>query len=367
MSTACTRRCTENAYSWLRLIKVPVPDAYDHPGRLQVQRARDNTSFKGDPHPELKGIQYQEYRAGTYRRRARSNSTSARRRGNTSPRQTSTSDKKAQAVPSIPNIYVHTQVVPDLTAELELLKGVPVARDLNGRGYCIPIEEQHWFIAGRSGSGKGSWIWALVCGLAPAWRAGLVRFWAIDPKWTELAIEPGWWYRYADSDEDIVCMLEACVSNMIARARLLQGVARKFTPSRVMPLNVIVIDELGYLVAYMTDRKLKERAINAISSLLVMGRSNGYAILAAGQDPRKEVVGFRDQFQIRIALGLPEQMVDLVLGEGMHDAGALCEQIPLGPDGQGTGYAISETSLKPVCLRPAWYSDEAIRAALIGG
>jgi hypothetical protein len=50
----------------------------------------------------------------------------------------------------------------------------------------------------------------------------------------------------------------------------------------------------------------------------------------------------------------------------MHDAGALCEQVPLGPAGQGVGYAISETTLRPICLRPAWYSDEAIRAVRAG-
>jgi DNA segregation ATPase FtsK/SpoIIIE, S-DNA-T family len=247
-----------------------------------------------------------------------------------------------------------------------LLQGVPMAVDIDGRECRIPIEGQHLLIAGRSGSGKGSWIWALVCSLAPAWRERMVRFWAADPKHIELAIEPRWWYRYADSDVDIVDMLEDCVSDMITRARLLQGKARKFTPSIETPLNIIIIDELGYLVAYITDRKLKERAVNAISSLLVMGRANGYAVVGAVQDPRKESVGFRDLFQTRIALGLPVQMVDLVLGEGMHDAGALCEQIPLGQAGQGAGYAISETSLRPVCLRPAWYSDEAIRAALYG-
>jgi len=145
----------------------------------------------------------------------------------------------------------------------------------------------------------------------------------------------------------------------------LQGKARKFTPSPNMPLNVIVVDELGYLSAMLPDRKLRERAEKAVSTILALGRAVGYSLVGAVQDPRKETCGFRDLFPIRIAGGLPGPMVDLVLGEGMHDAGAFCEQIPLGNSGAGVAYVISETNLKPLCVRAAWCDDDAIQNALV--
>lgn len=259
-------------------------------------------------------------------------------------------------------------VVPALAYELELLRNVPMARDLSDRDWYMPIEGQHVLIAARTGGGKGSWIWSLVLGLAPAWRAGLVKFWGCDPKRLELAIGRDWWAHYADNEEDIVKMLEQCVQEMLERAGRLQGKARKFTPSVDTPLNVVVVDELGYLSALLPDRKLRDRAEKAVATILALGRAVGYSLVGAVQDPRKETVGFRDLFPIRIAGGLPEPMVDLVLGEGMHDAGALCEQIPLGnAGGAGVGYVISETSLKPLCVRAAWCSDEVIQQALAAG
>lgn len=127
---------------------------------------------------------------------------------------------------------------------------------------------------------------------------------------------------------------------------------------------MVVVDELGYLSAMLPDRKLRERAEKAVSTILALGRAVGYSLVGAVQDPRKESCGFRDLFPIRIAGGLHAPMVDLVLGEGMHDKGALCEQIPLGNAGAGVAYVISETTLKPVCVRSAWCDDLMIQRML---
>ena len=56
--------------------------------------------------------------------------------------------------------------------ELALLKAVPMGRGLDGTVWHMPIEGQHPFIAAATGYGKGSWIWSMVLGLVPAWRAG---------------------------------------------------------------------------------------------------------------------------------------------------------------------------------------------------
>lgn len=248
---------------------------------------------------------------------------------------------------------------------VNLLGGVPVAKDVDGNDWRMPVEGQHVLIAARTGGGKGSWIWNIVLGLKPAIQAGYVVLWGCDPKRLELAIGRNWWHHYADTDTAIVEMLEECVSEMFKRADQLQGKARKFTPSREMPLNVIIVDELGYLSALMPDKALRGKAEKALSTLLSQGRALGYAVIGAVQDPRKETVGFRDLFPVRIAGSLPAPMVDLVLGEDMHDAGAYCEQIQL-PSGAGVAYVISKDDMKPLCVRAAWCDDETIKQALLG-
>lgn len=294
----------------MRAGNVPVPAAYDHPGQLQT--------------PQVATI--------------------------------------PPLPPLLPSVHVYADPAPNT---LRLLQSVPMARTLNDQTWHMPIEGQHVFIAARTGGGKGSWIWSLVLGLAPAWRAGLVTFWGCDPKRLELAIGRDWWAHYADTEENIVKLLEECVTEMFARAGQLQGKARRFTPSVETPLNVVVVDELGYLSAMLPDKKLRERAEKAVSTILALGRAVGYSLVGAVQDPRKETVGFRDLFPIRIAGGLPAPLVDLVLGEGMHDAGATCEQIPLGNTGAGVAYVMDETSLKPLCVRAAWCGDEVIQRLLV--
>src|SRR5207248_2899474 len=112
----------------------------------------------------------------------------------------------------------------------------------------------------------------------------------------------------------------------------------------------------------LTDKKCQARAETAMKTILVLGRAVGYSLVGAAQDPRKETLGFRDFFPFRVALGLEGPMVDLVLGDKMHEAGAFCEQIPKGEAGAGCGYVISETNVKPLLVRAPWWSDEAIFA-----
>ena len=253
-----------------------------------------------------------------------------------------------------------------LASLLALLLAVPVARTIEGTQFYLPIEGQHWFIAARTGGGKNSWTWSLVLRLAQAWTAGLVRFWGLDPKRIELSIGRGWWDYYADTDEGMVELLEKCVDDMHERMNHMQGVRRAFVPSVETPLNVIIIDEMAYLSYYMADKKLRDRADKAIRTLLTQGRAPGYAVVGAVQDPRVETCGYRNMFPLRVAGGLNEsRQVDMVLGEGMHDAGALCEQIPLGKEGAGVAYVLdAEHMMKPRLVRAPWCSDEVIQRTL---
>lgn len=242
-----------------------------------------------------------------------------------------------------------------------------MARDIDGKVWHMPIEEQHVLIAAATGQGKGSWLWSMVFGLVPAWEAGLVQFYGIDPKANELAMGRDFFKCYADNDEDSVALLEECVRLMNERGRAMQGIRRKFVPSLATPLIVVVIDEIGYLSALLPDKKLRERANTAITSLLVRGRSPGIAVVGAVQDPRKEVVNNRDLYTIRIAGRMPAPMCDLVLGDGAYEAGAATDMIPPPyAGGAGVAYVLDVMSMEPRLVRAAWCSDDDIRGMASG-
>lgn len=249
----------------------------------------------------------------------------------------------------------------------ERLASVVVGRDEDGRAYSLPLIDSHVLIAGMTGSGKGSVIWAMLLGLLPAHRAGVVRFWGFDPKLIELSIGRNLFGdRYAAQPEAVIDLLERAHDEMQARAGELVGRMRKFEPSEAHPLEVLVVDELGYLTALQPDRKLRDRAERALSGILALGRAVGFVVVGALQDPRKETLGFRDLFPTRVAMRMHKPMVDLVLGSGMYEAGALCDLIPARDAGAGVAFVVDEMSALPVCVRMAWCSDDAIKTAAAG-
>jgi S-DNA-T family DNA segregation ATPase FtsK/SpoIIIE len=105
------------------------------------------------------------------------------------------------------------------------------------------------------------------------------------------------------------------------------------------------------------DRDLKKRAEVALQLLLSQGRAPGVLLVAAVQDPGKDVIGFRDLFPTRIALRLLEDaQVDMVLGRSARLRGAECDQIPASLP--GVGYVVLEGVREPVRVRAAHVTDD---------
>jgi S-DNA-T family DNA segregation ATPase FtsK/SpoIIIE len=148
------------------------------------------------------------------------------------------------------------------------------------------------------------------------------------------------------------------------RAGQFCGVTRTFTPSTAFPFLVVLIDEMAFITAYQPDRDLRRRAEAAIATLTSQGRSVGICVVGALQDPRKDVISLRNLFPNRIALRLDESdQVDMVLGDGARDRGALADEIsPLPLQGAGVGYVRLEATPDPVRVRAAYVSDDDIRA-----
>jgi S-DNA-T family DNA segregation ATPase FtsK/SpoIIIE len=211
-----------------------------------------------------------------------------------------------------------------------------------------------------------------VRALLAAMVAGIVRVHACDPKLMELAFGRGLFEKfgkYAADPAAIADLLEADVADMQARAAKFAGCQRDHKPTREYPFVVVLVDEVAFLTAYQSNRKLRERILAALATLTTQGRAVGYCVVAALQDPRKEVLNIRNLFPDKIALRLDEPaQTDLVLGDGAHDRGARCEDISADPaTGAGVGFMRLEASPDPVRVRAAFVTDTDIQAMVTTG
>lgn len=265
----------------------------------------------------------------------------------------------AATIPAVP--------IPDrLSSEAlnpDRLDGLVIGQADDGSPWRLRVRGSHVFIAGATGSGKGSIIWSALRALAPFIRAGLVQVWAIDPKGgMELEFGRDLFHRYErDGYEPMVKLLEDAAEDMDAQCRRLRGTTRKFTPTPSTPLVLVLIDELATLTALIPERKLLARVEAALGLLLTKGRAPGYAVVAAVQDVTKEVCRWRDLFPDRAALRLAKAVeVDMALGDGMYDAGAYCDAIPQSLP--GIAYVRMEGHAEPVRVRAAYVTDDDIQA-----
>jgi DNA segregation ATPase FtsK/SpoIIIE, S-DNA-T family len=247
------------------------------------------------------------------------------------------------------------------------LKALPVGRREDGLPWLVRLHGTHVLVAGATGAGKASLLWGLVRAMLPLLRTGLVRVLAADPKLMELAygrVIFDTYGHYAADPVSVAEMLDQAVADMQARAAMFAGHQREHTPTREHPFTVVVVDEVAFLTAYQPDRKLRERIMNALATLTTQGRAVSYAVVAALQDPRKDVLTIRNLFPDRIAMRLDEpEQVDMVLGDGARDRGAACELISPDPaTGAGVAFIRLEADPDPVRVRAGWVTDTDIRA-----
>jgi S-DNA-T family DNA segregation ATPase FtsK/SpoIIIE len=259
-------------------------------------------------------------------------------------------------------------VIPALPIPVRVdFRAVAVGRHEDGSLWLVRLAGSHVLLAGSTGAGKASVLWAIIRGILPALADGTARILGADPKLMELAYGRALFDRYGRYESDpalIVAMLEDTVTGMQRRAGQLAGRSRTHFATIDHPFTVVFVDEVAFLTAYQPDRKLRERALAAIATLTTQGRAVGYSVVGALQDPRKDVLTIRNLFPDRIAMRLDEpEQPDLVLGDGARDRGALADQISTDPEfGGGIAYVRLEGNPDPVRVRAAWVSDEDIDA-----
>ncbi|MFC9436739.1 FtsK/SpoIIIE domain-containing protein [Nocardia sp. NPDC057030] len=243
------------------------------------------------------------------------------------------------------------------------LKAVPAGITEDGERVGIPVLYTHGIGAGLTGSGKGSIIWSLVAGLAPAIRAGLVDPWGIDPK-GGVEFSPGkeLFVRFAyQNAEDILALLEEAVAVMRERqAKLMKAKLRKHIPTTDEPLIFLIIDEFAALSAY-ADPKTKTRLDELLGLLLTQARATAISVFAFIQDPSKENMPQRQLFPLRMGLRLAEPtQIGMVFGAGARDRGAECDEISSYTP--GVGYIEQDGSRELTRVRFYMVTDDDIAA-----
>jgi S-DNA-T family DNA segregation ATPase FtsK/SpoIIIE len=259
--------------------------------------------------------------------------------------------------------------------EAQDLTAVPVGRREDGSPWSISLAGTHLLIAGATGAGKSSVLWSLLRALQPDIGTGRVQVWAVDPK-GGMELRPGrsLFARFEDASPEEMCtMLEDLVTLKDERAKdLAASGARIHLAHPGSPHIVAILDELATLTAF-ADRSVTRRIDTALGLLLTQGRACGITVVAAVQDPGKDIVGWRDLFPTRIAMRLDNPIqIAMVLGEGAREMGARADEISeLTP---GVAYVRVEGTRTIQRVRAAYLDDAAIdemtrpaRACAIGG
>ena len=222
----------------------------------------------------------------------------------------------------------------------------------------VPVLGHHVLVAGATGAGKGSVLWSLIAGLAPAVRTGQVRLCVIDPKGgMELGAGAPLFSVFShDATGTTVELLRTLVGLMHERANRLRGRTRLHAPTPAEPLFVIVVDEIAALTTYVSDRKARTEIEQLLGLLLSQGRAVGISVVAAIQDPSKDSLPVRQLFSVRIGLRLTEAtQTAMVLGQGARDAGAECDLIPDATP--GVGYVMIDGTAEPQRVRAFHVTD----------
>jgi S-DNA-T family DNA segregation ATPase FtsK/SpoIIIE len=79
------------------------------------------------------------------------------------------------------------------------------------------------------------------------------------------------------------------------------------------------------------------------------------------QEPSKDVIDVRELFTTRVCLGVTAAShVDMVLGDGARERGALADEIPGDEAHAGIGFVVDTGSRLPVRFRAAYVTDDEI-------
>ncbi|WP_199439418.1 cell division protein FtsK [Umezawaea beigongshangensis] len=256
--------------------------------------------------------------------------------------------------------FTYLVPAPELPADVADvdLTSLYMGEDEFGREFREPLIGSHYLRAGATGSGKNSLPAIKLREVAPLIRAGLVRPWVCDPKMLEwIALKPMLDGRYAATPEDCAELVDAYVANMERKQKRMQRAGLRSVPvSEDYPLDWLICDEIGSLLAYRSD--YANHLTGQLSLITSLGRSTHDVVEALVQEPSKDVVPIRDLIPRRLCLRVTsERHPDMVLGDGAREKGAIADEIPDSEDTAGIGFSVSPRTRAPRRIRAAFTPD----------
>ena len=211
------------------------------------------------------------------------------------------------------------------------LRRLDVGDNEYGGPFHLDLLGKHLLVAGASGAGKGSLLWGPLRAMGPAIRDGLVRVHGIDLKGgAELERGRPLFSRYAITAADALDLVADFRDRMRARLEWMRthGGQRACPITAETPFELLVIDELAMLTAY-GDRSDVREALRLLAEIMTQGRAPRFSVAGYIQEPSKDILDVRDLFTTRVCLGVTTAShVDMVLGDGARDRGALADEIP---------------------------------------
>lgn len=255
------------------------------------------------------------------------------------------------------------EIVPPIDpAEIPDLLAVPVGRTEFSEPWTLKLFENHIFIAGITRAGKSGLIWDILRGVGPLIHNGTVEVWAVDPK-GGMELNPGraLFTRFAKNVAEAAPLLNDAAEQMTESAdRLMHAGKRKLEPSPDDSFKIVLVDELAHLIHYDHDKDRVKAANDNLQLLLSQGGAPGWCVIAAAQDPAKEIIKWRHQFPTVVGLRLKEeQQVKMLFGEGARARGTLCDKIP--ESHRGVAYVALEGVREEMRVRAAWIDDAMVK------
>ncbi len=132
------------------------------------------------------------------------------------------------------------------------MTALDVGDDEHGHPFTLGVLGKHVFVAGASGAGKGSLLWAPLRAIGPMIPAGLVHLTMIDLKGgAETERGRPLFHRYATTMAAAIQVLTEVRDVMKARQEHMRATrTRKLVASTEWPLELVMIDEMAMLTAY---------------------------------------------------------------------------------------------------------------------
>lgn len=242
------------------------------------------------------------------------------------------------------------------------LSALEIGDNEHGEAFVISVVRGHRVVIGNTGSGKGSVMWGTLRACGPCIRDGVVRVHMIDLK-GGVETEQGapLFTRYATTPDDALSLLTDFRDAMKARQEWMRDNGlRSCTPSVETPVEMLMVDEMAMLTAY-ADRAVTREALRLLAEIMTQGRASLFTVQGYLQEPTKDVLDVRELFTQRICLAVTAAShVDMALGDGARERGALADEIPCDARHAGIGFVIDAGSRLPVRFRAAYVRDEDI-------